>query len=1287
MSASQQPQQTRPRRTQKQTASSRSKRTREYDDVALGEDAPPPPPQKQAMTATALEEESPPPPTSSAEPVLTDFTPLNTAVDAAAPSPDPFAMLTDNTTMTGVLFGAPSTQTTIGHDPRNPREVYSQPGAARVIDTEELVRRQISLLAPGARQGQRFLADGSPADAQFVLYGLSQEAANPKFVEKATMRKGLDTLRKYIITQRNVFDRLFYNVAPMNPDLLRAFDAERIAYMNGFAPPKALALIVPDEVRAERTGYYRKALSDVANNLLATYLDGASTGTRHLAPLLVNYHARPIVLRRLEQLRRGDYSDMPITRELLKRYFVEYVTAAYNRLVSLATREASDAPNLELSAMIAADDPFVGDDLTSLGRAFTSTYEAAPILVHYASVLALHASRMYTSYFDEWKAAQKFSAAVEADPIHKSVIAKLEEFIKSMIRTYDTYQSQTVGTAYFHANRPLSIDDYKEYYRRLLFLEIAQHRADNLYSKQRLIDTLLEYFSARDGVVFDQAILLDAPLQFPQILAEARRVTLESVADDDAVQRAVIDTRYDAAIAALRQLWPGYPDDPRSQHGPLDLPTAQTVTIESNNNNVPARTVVDKFSPYDLSYPLDIAQTEIAKSTIDAELAPLRLAFDPIVVTADANRRRDALGSLYINRVLAKELSEAEYLLRRVLSEKIEVPLVVNRMVYDSSELALEVHFELVAQLAARIDYVPETERATVGLDSEAKQALEKLQSTEFTIEWYHRPLHVPTERLIATTKLRSGTNMARIVLVGAGSSTETAGSIIEIAGTYRAVAIEAGSGKRYDSKFAATVNVYAECVRDGKRFTPTFGTAVATQAIRSHGQCVWSPIAPNDAYMDRMLALKTLVTRGVDEYNKYVRAPRDSVDTAGEPCEPPWGSSSPQHLRQLALKSDADIDALFTAPHVLGLFIVRFAANTRRLSASVVPSNDLQAFVQTVQLYTRSYSATNDVADVVAQARSLDETANKSIFALRDAAILLQKMQPTQLSELQTSALEFGTAVRDAPFGPLIHLLRSPFASIFQTGRERRYVRKLHGDYETFVRLYKCKRAAAHNIVLETSAPNYSAEAVKYMLDRFNPHVESLRIDEIYRATIDDEFQMRDLFIDVASRCELRSKIEGLPRSVKQIAQQQNIEVASLGDSITTETWRGNHSFASPYPDLLVVSQSYGQVPSTGLPRSLIIVQRGSEPLNHGYDFAALFAAVEYSVNQYNASARTNAPSEDWYYEAGRQVTIYNYFAFLAPSQPTGSFVDEPTLRQRIINGVYQHVAQFVPTPFEEIK
>lgn len=1261
--------QTRVRRTQKPT--SRSKRARDLDEVALGEDAPP---QKQAAPGdyetTAQPTDAP-----------SDFAPLNAAdATTTTAAPDPFAVLTDQTTATGVLFGAPSTQTTIAHDARNPREIFSQPGAARVIDTEELVRRQISQLAPGARQGQRLLADGSSADAQFVLYGLSQQAPNPKFIEKASMRKGLDEQRKYIVMQRNVYDRLFYNLAPMNPDLLRAFDAERIAYMNGFKPPQALALIVPDAVRAERSAYYRKALSDVANELLATYLDGKTLGTRHLAPLLVNYHARPVVLRRLEQLRHGDYSDMPVTLELLKRYFVDYMTAAYNRLVSLARQ--GDAPQLELS--VVADDEFVGDDLTSLGRAFTATYEAAPILVHYASVLTLNASRTYTSYFDEWKSAQKFSAAVEADATHKSALAQLEEFVKNMIRTYDTYQSQSVGTPYFHANRPLSINDYKEDYRRLLTLEIAQHRADNLYDTQRLMNALVAYFSARAGVEFDQALLLDAPLQFPRILADARRTTLEFVADDDADQRAAIETRYDAALAALRNLWPNYPDDPRSAHGPIDLPTAETVTIESNDNNVPPRTVVDQFSPYDLSYPLDIGLTELAKSAIDAELQPLRTAFDPAVATADANRRRDALGSLYINRVLAKELSQAEYLLRRVLSETVDVPLVVNRMVYDTSELALEVHLELAAQLASRIDYVPADDRATVGLDTEAKQALAKLQSTEFAVEWYHRPLHAPAERLIATTRLRSGTNVARIVLIGAGSSTDNAGAIIEIAGTYRAVAIESGSNKRYDSKFAATVNVYAECVRDGKRFVPTFGTAAATQAIRTHGQCVWAPIPPDDAYVDRLLALKTLVTRGVAEYRKYTRAPRNSADTAGDPCVPPWGSSAPQRLRQLALKSDADIDALFTVPHVLGLFIARFAANTRRLSASVVPSNDLQAFVQTVQLYTRSYSASNDVADVIAQARGLDETADKSIFVLRGAAVLLQTMQPADSRELQTSALAFGTSVLDAPFGPLLQLLQTPFASIFQTGRERRYVRKLRGDYDSFVRLYLCKRAAAHNIELDASAPNYSDAAIKYMLERFNADVESMRVDDIYRATICDDFRMRDLFVDVASRSELRGLIDSLPRSATQTVQQQNVEVASL---VASETWKGNHSYASPHPDLLVVSQSYEQVPSTGLPRSLVVVQRGSEPLNHGYDFGALFAAVEYSVNQYNATARSNAPSEEWYNEAGRQVTIYNYFAFLAPAQPSGAFVDEPTLRQRIANGVYQHVAQFVPTPFEEIK
>lgn len=1225
-------------RTTRRAGTSRTtqrKRIRD-DEIALGED--------EDTSKVARPEEVP----------IAPATETTTAVVE-----DPFALVTDHTVATGVIFGAESE----AHDAREPR---GRTGIARIMDTEEAVRRQIGILAPDAAQQQRLFVGASKSSnaPPFVLRGLSQVVPNVKYQEVAEQRKRFEDQRAYIVKQRELFDRLFHNTQLMQPLYFREqFDAERIAFLQGFQPPQALVLIIPPSKKIELTAYWRRHLGDAAEEEMAKYKYNPilEFGTRFLGQQLIGYHVRPIVLRRLEQLKNSTYEDMPITLELLEKYFVEYINGAYNRLMTLATSTNPD---------VMYEDVHQSTDLTSLGEAFTSTYEAAPEMFYYASVLTLNANRTYRTYLTAWIASKKFSPEVEQDKVHQATISTLETFVNNMIRTYDRYQSNTNNKPYFHSSRPLSILTYKNQFRRLLFLEIAKHRADNLVTSDVARSMLAEYFSARDAM-FDAQILLNMSLQFPALLDMARDEALEALPnanDNNDPNVGFITDRYDAAIASIRKLWPNYPSDPRGPHSPIDPPTAQSVDVIDPQTRV-STIVVDKFSPHDLSYPIDEVRTQQMVGEIQSEIDNIGLQFDPNETHDMANRRRTAMGVLYANRVLAVELSQAEYLLRNVLSPTVEVPLVVDRMIYDTSELVLRVHFELSPLLASRIIYA--TGGDEVLLDGEAKDALATLEKTEFVVSWYHRPLYGNKEEEFQQ-QVVTGMQEATLILTRSGDDIDNAGAIMQLAGRYRAVArLLSNTDISFESVFEATVNVLAQCIRDGKTFTPTFGVT------RHHGECIWRPTVPTPEHCNAVDELQILATRGAEEYKTYKKTQKDNAANAGGAYVAPWGASTTENLRRVALMTPENIAEMFTVRSIIGQFIERFAGNVRMLGnqgATPLPANDMQLFVRAVQAFTVLYKAESDAAEWLLQPRSLDEPAVIGLRQMVQAASRVQSLTLADGLDVQTSSAEFGTDVECAPIAGLIRLLRTPFAAAMQTGRERRFVSKMQGDLNVFAKLYKQVLASRNRVVLDTQHPHYSPEAAEFMEKRFDANLETLRVSDVHGLVISESMQLHKLFIDTASSKELENKIVGLPRTVLEPVRPTSIDNMR-------HLWRGSHTFVTSMPDLLVVGRSPATVAGTDLPKKLFIVQRGSEPLSRGYDYNTLYEKFLGAFTEYNAST-----TQMLYVEVARRVTIYNYFAFLAPPLSPGSFLEGEVLEHRIIDGAYRHLTLFEPTPFEEI-
>ena len=105
-----------------------------------------------------------------------------------------------------------------------------------------------------------------------------------------------------------------------------------------------------------------------------------------------------------------------------------------------------------------------------------------------------------------------------------------------------------------------------------------------------------------------------------------------------------------------------------------------------------------------------------------------------------------------------------------------------------------------------------------------------------------------------------------------------------------------------------------------------------------------------------------------------------------------------------------------------------------------------------------------------------------------------------------------------------------------------------------------------------------------------------------------------------------------------------------------------------------------------TKYPQRLVIDKRASEPLGRGYDYTGLHEELVNAVRNYNDIAVSPANMEELeqaFGQAETLVTINNYFAFLAPEMPKGTFQKARDIVARAKTGHYTGVF-FYPTPTE---
>ena len=695
--------------------------------------------------------------------------------------------------------------------------------------------------------------------------------------------------------------------------------------------------------------------------------------------------------------------------------------------------------------------------------------------------------------------------------------------------------------------------------------------------------------------------------------------------------------------------------------------------------------VSDRWTPLNLAYLIDRDLTERAKKDISAEISVLWPMFDVEATHAKADLRRLAFDNLYANQRLITELSQVRYLLDHVLSDTVERPLDIERLVYDSSPLVLEARLDLAPELAARIMYVPERDRPKA--DKQALTALAELDASSFVLEWLKRPHGAADERVIATVTLPAQ-RTARLDLLGGRHYMHAQPEhLLDVAGDYRARVWQLDArgnrvGQPFESLYTARVRMVAECVRDGARFVPVIGSSGAAQ----HRECVWQPNPADATHYRDVCALDALVRRGLDEYER-IRSPPATFDDLELP---PWGASDPEHLMALVQLGEQRIRALFTFEAMIGAFVARFAkrVRARRRQLQLLPSSDLELLGAVVIEEAAQHSAVDALAEIGALPSDLDTRLRPTQKGSGDADIETVGRAQTNAraltnSEPQLQIGHFLRSVRDVPLPSLMAALRHPLVVEYQTGRERRFFRKVAVECAALADMYRTGVAANERIPIHPTQPGYSTALTARFDAQINAELGEMGADATLNGVVRYYPAIADgTFYDTDSDAEFRCLILNMP-------------TYGSPDTPTPPNhegfWFAAHSFETNQPQLAALTKSAATFVSADgveFAASIALKRRGSEPIGRGYDYHGLHQTLEQRVRAYNeaAAGRARASSQELQTamnDAGRAVTVYNYFAFLAPTLPAGNFITAGDIERRLLNDYYADV-RFPPTPFE---
>lgn len=752
-----------------------------------------------------------------------------------------------------------------GVDPRTPAGALADKENVKTID--DFAAR---LLGVDRIDG----LDGDIFARPYQVVGLSREEPNPEYVALERDRAAMQTRLEQLRGERRLLADAARCFVPVHERLIQDYALQTAFH----APLEALQLLKPaSEVRAlnER---WRNLLGEALARIHADYQDAtfeslraASLGDEaratNLLPLYMERVANPVLNTYVEDLQGSTFEDMPLTREVLRQYFERFVTLVLRALLAeeasmgeeaLAELRAQQldsiarnfAPALDRTAGdlrtrivdLVSDHPI--DESVPAGVGTTLHDEASVVAAYLKQALFVHANGEYYAWLENWLAdllgrAPELRQSATLDTLRTAVQRMVEG--RARLSKQNTELLGRVVPDY----QPPTEQEMVRTYARLVVADIAADRAKALIAQDEddaLRSAFQQVLGGRTSDI-DFELLLRPRIDRFEILEQERRLferelrtTFIAPPSADAASAQYQANALATELAALAQR-NEFVRDTLLFYAPLDPERTEphapgdSLQLRQDDDNDGAAVVV--WTPYDLSYPLDLTKTQGQLPSLTQIVRNNANRFDAAEMHERAKRLRQALSFTHADRLVEREIMRLDFMLNYLARPTRAEPLEVARQVNSRAALLLEATIELrdELQLALR---APESMRA-----DNIQRVDDALRRATFTVSWYFRPRYGgarndeivhQAERLIDTQQLAAGQRTARLARWPNVNS-------LELGGLYRAEFRDNGSGNVYQSLFTAHVRIVARCPRDGAEFE------VGTEAF---GDCQWSEV-PRD--------------------------------------------------------------------------------------------------------------------------------------------------------------------------------------------------------------------------------------------------------------------------------------------------------------------------------------------------------------------------------------------------------------------------------------------------------
>lgn len=798
-----------------------------------------------------------------------------------------------------------------------------------------------------------------------------------------------------------------------------------------------------------------------AANVLALYRE------RVLNPVLNGY---------VEQLQTSTYEDMPLTSEVLQMYFDRFITVVL-RAMLLERQALGEEALLRLreqqleqarrnyaftftrvvnelqgaAANVHALERVDIEEEASQGRFAGSRLEDEERVVneYLRQALFIHATRDYVQWLEKWLA----SVRGLAPEIDDATVDQLRASVRAMVEGREdlTKKQQQATGRVLPPYAPPSEAQLIEGYAQLVVGDVALERAKVLLSSeeeedqlrehvQRVLagvgeaelpqDTLLHPRIDRFEVLEQSRQLFDQQIRATHAPAgnlDAQSLQLQRVALDEALFQ--LQARADLLRGQLLFYAPMLPEN-TVPHSPGDDASG------------------DGWTPYDLSYPLDVAKTKRAYSQLFGAVARQAANYDAEEMHQRANRMRATLSYGYADRLVQREIMRIDYLLNYVAVPHRAVPLELRLAVNDTqrplvleAQLELRDELKLALTLEQRNNDPGRSALERVAPSPELQAAVERLETQRAEAVWFFRPRYGGLEGdeiqpgadevVIARQVLPAGEPVARLLANANGADT------LNLGGQYRCE-IQLG-GVVYKSRFTANVFIFATCARDKVVYE------VGTDGFHS---CHWQELPRNLVTHEFLEEVLAQVQGGDAALQELVNGRAEREELVAKKLAPigadlfmaPWGDNSELSIR-LAV-NDLNAGLLMPKFHynaVFGRIFSRLAAQVRnvltrdgtpeRLRKVATESGDLRLVALLAEKVDDDAPLGLAVSQVIVLAQSAalswsDPELGDRIFTLdgigsfgADLSLLLGgtdgPLSPVELEKL-TKAL----VMRDAVFG-----------------------------------------------------------------------------------------------------------------------------------------------------------------------------------------------------------------------------------------------------------------------------